>query len=95
MVMDESWTLSAPRRAGASTSSRRPPDESYGQHGWDNSLPSMRAMFLITGPGIREGALIDEVQNVDVYPLMTELLGLRPARDLDGRAGVIRDLIMK
>ena len=95
VVMDESWTLSAPRRAGASTSSRRPADESYGQHGWDNSLPSMRAMFLITGPGIREGALIDDVQNVDVYPLMTELLGLQPAGDLDGRAGVIRALIMK
>jgi alkaline phosphatase D len=95
VVMDESWTLSAPRRAGASTSSRRPPEEQFGQHGWDNSFPSMRAIFLIMGPGIREGVLIDEVQNVDVYPLMTELLGLRPAGDLDGRAGVISGLVRK
>ena len=95
IVMDESWMVSVPRPRSSESSSRRPPEERYGQHGWDNAFPSMRASFLILGPGIREGVLIDEVQNVDVYPLMTELLGLRPAGDLDGRAGAIRSLIMK
>ena len=97
VVMDESWTMAVPRprTSGPSTSSRRPADERYGQHGWDNSLPSMRAIFLIMGPGIRDGALIDEVQNVDVYPLLVELLGLQPADDLDGRTGVISALVKR
>ena len=50
-------------------------------------------MFLIAGPGIRRGATIPEVENVDIYPLMTELLGLRPADGIDGRMGRISALI--
>lgn len=109
VVMEESWTLSAPRRtppsaapaAAPTPQTAKPPaperrrPERWGMHGWDNALPSMRALFLISGPGIRAGALIDEVQNVDVYPLMAELLQLRPASAIDGRPGRIRQLIMK
>ena len=109
VVMDESWTLSAPRptprpsapaappTAGTAkpTAPERAPRERWGMHGWDNALPSMRALFLVSGPGIRAGALIDEVENVDVYPLMAELLQLRPASAIDGRPGRIWRLISK
>jgi predicted AlkP superfamily pyrophosphatase or phosphodiesterase len=95
IVMDESWSLTVPRPSRATTSAERSPEERRGSHGWDNIIPSMRAVFLIMGPGIREGALIDEVNNVDVYPLMTELLGLPPAADIDGRAGAIGALVKK
>jgi hypothetical protein len=53
----------------------------------------MRALFLILGPGIRAGAIVPEVSNVDVYPLMTDLLGLRAASDIDGRPGHIKALV--
>jgi predicted AlkP superfamily pyrophosphatase or phosphodiesterase len=97
VVMDESWTMSMPRapRTGGTESAERPANDRRGAHGWDNMFPSMRAIFLILGPGIREGALVDEVNNVDVYPLMTELLGLAPAADIDGRAGTIGALVRK
>jgi hypothetical protein len=49
---------------------------------------------VAAGPGIRAGATIDKVQNVDVYPLMTELLGLRPAAGIDGAAGKIRSQLV-
>jgi hypothetical protein len=62
-------------------------------HGWDNAFPSMRAFFLVSGPGIRRGSIVDEVRTVDVYSLMTELLDLRPASGIDGEAGRIRRLI--
>ena len=55
----------------------------------------MRAIFLIAGPGIQKGVTIPEVENVDVYPLMTELLGLKPATGIDGRAGRIGALIRR
>ena len=53
----------------------------------------MKAIFLIAGPGIRGGVTIPEVENVDVYPLMTELLGLQPATGLDGQPGKIRSML--
>jgi hypothetical protein len=55
----------------------------------------MQALFAIAGPGIREGTTIDEVQNVDVYHLLAELLGLRAARDTDGQPGRIRKMVMR
>jgi predicted AlkP superfamily pyrophosphatase or phosphodiesterase len=102
VVMDESWGLLAPRRAPAApaattapAAAERPRVDRRGAHGWDNALPSMRAVFLLVGPGIRQGALVPEVNNVDVYPLMTELLGLEPAAGIDGTPGAIGTLVKK
>jgi predicted AlkP superfamily pyrophosphatase or phosphodiesterase len=87
VVMDESWTLQTSSR-GAERGEGR-----WGMHGWDPAFPSMRALFVIAGPDIQSEVVIPEVENVDVYPLMTELIGLRPARNIDGRPGVIRRLV--
>jgi predicted AlkP superfamily pyrophosphatase or phosphodiesterase len=86
VVMEESWTLAA---SGRNTRD----SQRWGMHGWDPALQSMRALFLLSGPGIRAGATTSEVRNIDVYPLLTELLGLRPAAGVDGRAGAIRELL--
>jgi predicted AlkP superfamily pyrophosphatase or phosphodiesterase len=106
IVMDESWALSAPRLPAAAAVPALPPTverpeqqrsrpEVWGAHGWDNQLPSMRALFLAWGPTVRAGATVDPIRNVDVYPFMAELLGLEPAPDLDGRAGYIKGLLTK
>ena len=87
VIMDESWTL---KRADA-----KPPRlERWGTHGWDNALPSMRATFVGLGPGIRAGTVIDSIDNIDVYGLMTALLGLTPAAESDGRPRIL-DAIRK
>jgi predicted AlkP superfamily pyrophosphatase or phosphodiesterase len=84
VIMDESWTLvGIPPIAGLIR-------DRWGAHGWDPALPSMQAMFIISGPDIRGGVTIPAVHNVDVYPLMTELLGLRAAPGIDGQPGRIR-----
>ena len=87
VIMDESWTLvGIPPVTGLIR-------DRWGMHGWDPALPSMHAVFLISGPDIRPGITIPAVNNVDVYPLMTELLGLRPASGIDGRPGYIRSQV--
>lgn len=83
VVMDEPWTLEPSLPSSERTADR------WGMHGWDPALQSMRALFVIAGPDIKQGTVIPEVQNVDVYPLMTELLRLASARGIDGRAGQI------
>lgn len=51
-----------------------------GNHGYNNSLPDMRALFLAHGPAFiksnsEPSALL---YNVDFYVLMCHLLGIRP-----------------
>ena len=86
-MMDESWTLATTPPLTAIVRER------WGDHGWDPAVPSMHAIFVIAGPGLPAGIAIPQVEAVDVYPLMTELLGLRPAGAIDGRPGHIRALV--
>lgn len=93
IIMDEAWTMVVmPRLADAASRIVRP--DRWGAHGWDPAFPSMHAIFIASGPGIRPGATIPAVNNVDVYPLMTALLGLRPAAGIDGRPG-LREQLMR
>ena len=54
-----------------------------GSHGYDPALPSMRAVFIAHGPAFRAGTALPPFDNVDVYPLLTHLLGI-PAAPNDG-----------
>jgi predicted AlkP superfamily pyrophosphatase or phosphodiesterase len=87
VVMDEGWLMAT------SILNRGLFQREWGEHGWAPDLPSMKAIFLLAGPGIPAGLTIPEVENIDVYPLMTELLGLSPATGLDGQPGKIRSLL--
>jgi predicted AlkP superfamily pyrophosphatase or phosphodiesterase len=51
---------------------------SLGEHGYDNAAPSMRALFIARGPAFRNGVVLPEFPNVDVYPLLAKLLGISP-----------------
>jgi predicted AlkP superfamily pyrophosphatase or phosphodiesterase len=76
--MDEGWDA-----LPAATIAKRAPGATRGSHGYDPALPSMRAAFIAHGPAFRKGVVIPAFDNVDVYPLMTRLLGI-PARANDG-----------
>ncbi|MBS0583981.1 MAG: alkaline phosphatase family protein [Proteobacteria bacterium] len=52
---------------------------SKGEHGYDNADPHMRALFVASGPAFKRGLVVPEFDNVDVYPLLTRLLGIKPA----------------
>ena len=44
----------------------------------------MRAIFIAWGNGIRPGARVDEMRNVDVAPTVAHLLGLE-MKNISGR----------
>lgn len=54
----------------------RPVRRAGGTHGYDNAAPEMAALFIAHGPEIRPGVVLDEVDGVDVQPLLAHLLGL-------------------
>jgi predicted AlkP superfamily pyrophosphatase or phosphodiesterase len=63
-----------------------------GDHGYDNALPSMRALFLASGPGFRQGSVVPSFSNIHVYSLMAHLLGLQPAPN-DGSLDSVRVML--
>ncbi|MBU6269295.1 MAG: ectonucleotide pyrophosphatase/phosphodiesterase [Sphingomonadales bacterium] len=74
-LADTGWMIARP---GA-----RPPHG--GTHGFDNDAPDMRALFIAAGPAIRHGGTVPDFDNVDVEPLLRDLLHLpqTPGRDGD------------
>ncbi|MFG3447435.1 ectonucleotide pyrophosphatase/phosphodiesterase [Stenotrophomonas sp. NPDC047960] len=75
--MHEGWNALSRERLAQRESGDR------GSHGYDNALPSMRAIFIARGPSFKQGATLRGFDNVDVYPLMARLLGI-PAAPNDG-----------
>lgn len=86
-VAEEGWVI------GTREQVRRIP--AYGEggtHGYDNALPSMQAVFVAAGPAFARGKEIARVRNIDLYELMTHVLGLRPAPN-DGSLDSIRAVL--
>ena len=81
--MDEGWDALRAERISTRTHQDR------GSHGYDNALPSMRAVFVARGPSFRQGLVIDGFDNVDVYPLLAQLLQV-PAAPNDGNAETLQ-----
>jgi predicted AlkP superfamily pyrophosphatase or phosphodiesterase len=61
---------------------RRRPLE--GEHGYDNVAQEMGAVFIANGPAFKRGVVVQPFPNVDVYPLMVRVLGIRGEPN-DGR----------
>jgi predicted AlkP superfamily pyrophosphatase or phosphodiesterase len=59
-------------------------NEDGGAHGYDNDAPEMRALFIASGPAIKPIGKIPTFDNVDVAPLLRDLIGLPPGQGLDG-----------
>lgn len=67
-------------------------DFSRGEHGYDNEIPDMRALFIASGPAFRRGVRVPEFDNVDVYPLLAHLLRITPAHN-DGNAQTMHGML--
>ncbi|XP_031460797.1 bis(5'-adenosyl)-triphosphatase ENPP4 [Phasianus colchicus] len=67
LIADEGWTIvqnEAPSKLG--------------DHGYDNTLPSMHPFLAAHGPAFRRGYQQSMINNVDIYPMMCHILGLTP-----------------
>jgi len=49
-----------------------------GAHGFDPYDPLMRAVFVAHGPSFRPGVVLPLFDNVDVYPLLARITGVKP-----------------
>jgi predicted AlkP superfamily pyrophosphatase or phosphodiesterase len=86
-IADEGWSIGT--RAMLATMKR---GVITGAHGYDNTLPSMGALFVAAGPSFRRGVTVPAFTNVHVYPLLAQLLRLTPAIT-DGSLDSVRALL--
>lgn len=64
-----------------------------GEHGFAPEDPTMRSVFVASGPAFRGGVVLAPFDNVDIYPLLAHLLGVTPAAndgDLSSTAEALR-----
>uniref|UniRef100_A0A8D3B0R1 Ectonucleotide pyrophosphatase/phosphodiesterase family member 7-like n=1 Tax=Scophthalmus maximus TaxID=52904 RepID=A0A8D3B0R1_SCOMX len=55
-----------------------PLNNNKGEHGFDNEVMDMKALFRAVGPDFQRNLMVDPFELVDVYPLMCHLLGIYP-----------------
>lgn len=83
-LAESGWSIaaSAPKKA-----------ETGGAHGYDNAAPDMAALFVAAGPAIRPAGKLPPFDNVDVAPLLRDLVGLPQATDADGDDAPFRPVL--
>ena len=67
-LADLGWTI-------RKTTAERP--RTGGAHGYDPRAPEMSALFVANGPAFRSGVTVPGFDNVDVYPLIARLAGVK------------------
>ncbi|MBV8328061.1 ectonucleotide pyrophosphatase/phosphodiesterase [Chryseobacterium sp.] len=67
---------------------------SVGKHGYNpRTVPEMKATFFAWGPEFKNNKVIGEFENVNIYPLVTEILGLKIDQPVDGKLKVLKETL--
>jgi len=80
-LADTGWQITASRSGKISTG---------GTHGYDNAAPEMAALFVAAGPAFAPRGKLASFDNVDIAPLLRDLLDLPQAADGDGNDSPFR-----
>jgi alkaline phosphatase D len=71
------------------------PGNTIGVHGYDPATAkNMHGIFYATGPNIKPQTTIPAFENIHIYPLIAEILGL-PIPPIDGKLQVLRPILVK
>jgi predicted AlkP superfamily pyrophosphatase or phosphodiesterase len=82
-VADDGWHIA---------SRARPLRRAGGNHGYDDSLASMSALFIGVGPAFKRGAVAPPFRNIHLYELIARIIGVTPAPN-DGSLDSVRALL--
>lgn len=66
-----------------------------GEHGYEPTDPAMAALFIADGPAFVGGKRLATFDNIDIAPLLRDLIGLPPGRDLDGDDAPFRGVLKR
>ncbi|PVD29839.1 hypothetical protein C0Q70_09096 [Pomacea canaliculata] len=86
LLADEHWLLT-------NGSDRVFEKNSFGDHGYDPDLESMKTIFFAKGPSFKQNFRVAGVRLVDIYSLLCHLLKV-PASNHDGNIQNMKDLLV-
>lgn len=66
----------------------------YGEHGFSPNNMEMWGIFYAKGPRVKSGNQIDPFQNIHIYPLLCQLLGLEIPVGIDGKIEVLAPVLI-
>lgn len=67
---------------------------STGKHGYNPKIvPEMKATFFAWGSEFKHNIVIDEFENIHVYPLVAQILNLRIEHPIDGKLKVLKPIL--
>jgi predicted AlkP superfamily pyrophosphatase or phosphodiesterase len=81
-IAETGWTIFSSRESWERSNT------GLGNHGYDPRSPEMGALFIANGPAFREGLEVSPFENIHLYNLMAEVLGLEAATN-DGDFRVV------
>uniref|UniRef100_A0A674J674 Ectonucleotide pyrophosphatase/phosphodiesterase 2 n=1 Tax=Terrapene triunguis TaxID=2587831 RepID=A0A674J674_9SAUR len=64
----------------------------HGDHGYDNKINSMQTVFVGYGPTFKHKTKVPPFENIELYNIMCDLLGLKPAPN-NGTHGSLNHLL--
>lgn len=64
-----------------------------GIHGYDPEYKEMHGIFYANGPALKKGYEIASIKNINIYPLMCKILGLKIPDDIDGNINEIESVL--
>ena len=64
-----------------------------GEHGFDPAIPVMHGIFYANGPAFKPGTQIPSFENIHIYPLVCNILGLEIPGNIDGRTAVLQGIL--
>lgn len=71
-----------------------PRKTSPGKHGYDNHHPDMQASFQAWGPAFKKDIKIPAFENVNVYPMIANILGLQVNESqIDGKLKALKPIL--
>lgn len=62
-------------------------------HGWDPAHANMHALFIAQGSFFKSNLKIARFDNVNVYPMVLSLFGIRQSMKIDGEASVLAPIL--
>uniref|UniRef100_A0A6Q2WUT3 SMB domain-containing protein n=1 Tax=Esox lucius TaxID=8010 RepID=A0A6Q2WUT3_ESOLU len=92
LLMERKWHIA--RQTVLFSDNRRHPGRCgfFGDHGFDNKITSMQTIFLGYGPSFMSRKKVPEFENIELYNVMCDLLGLTPAPN-NGTHGSLNDML--
>ena len=91
IVADEGWYIQNQAISSSSTAGEYIP--TGGTHGYDNQLKSMHALFIAQGSAFKNDIVTEPFENVNIYPMITHILGIDPSKKIDGNLNNIKHLL--